>query len=95
MEDVGEPLVDESFGHGRFVSCHVALSVETLQDYKDYKHSFSSIFALQTSLLLIQFWAEIFGKKIIYVKVFSLSKYMYRKKFHFFSTFQFCIRIGI
>ena len=40
MEDVGEPLVDESFGHGRFVSCHVALSVETIQEYKDYKHSF-------------------------------------------------------
>ena len=55
MEDVGEPLLDESFGHGRFVSCLVALSVETIQEYKDYKHSFSSIFALQTSLLLIQF----------------------------------------
>ena len=89
MEDVGEPLVDESFGHGRFVSCLVALSVETIQEYKDYKHSFSSMFALQTSLLLIQFWAEIFGKKIIYLKVFSLSKYMYRNKFHFFLLFTF------
>ena len=34
MEDVGEPLVDESFGHGRFVSCLVALSVELFKSTK-------------------------------------------------------------
>ena len=67
------------------LSCHtVSRNYSRVQRLQT---QFFQHFALQTSLLLIQFWTEIFGEKIIFLKVFSLSKYMYRNKFHFFFYF--------